>query len=158
MVLLVIYLLYIGVKMEIKKEKQKELKKQQFENQNVHKSSSYKNEEDDEDYKTFELEVVGVIYENDDGVSRQSILEKCDESEDIELKRAPTEKHPNAIQVMTKYGCIGYISEKDNKPIARLLDRGADVDAAYIIDLWKNKKGNFNCTITFDLIYKKHRR
>jgi hypothetical protein len=106
----------------------------------------------------FDLEVVGVTYDNDDGTSRQEILSKCEEDEDIELKRAPMKKYPNAIQVWTKHGCIGYISEKDNRQLAKYMDANAEVYNAGVSDLYKNKKGIYNCHITFDVLVKKHRR
>jgi hypothetical protein len=114
--------------------------------------------EDDDLDLFFDLEVVGVTYDNDDGTSRQEILSKCTEDDDIELKRAPMKKYPNAIQVWTKHGCIGYISENDNKKLAKYMDANGEVYNASVSDLYKNKKGIYNCHITFDLHVKKHRR
>jgi hypothetical protein len=114
--------------------------------------------EDDDLDLFFELEVFGVTYDNEDGTSRQQILSKCEEDEDIELKRAPMKKYPNAIQVWTKHGCIGYISENDNKKLAKYMDSHGEVYNAGVSDLYKNKKGIYNCYITFDVHVKKHRR
>jgi hypothetical protein len=50
-------------------------------------------------------------------------------------------KYPNAIQVWTKHGCIGYISENDNKKLAKYMDSHGEVYNAGVSDLYKNKKG-----------------
>lgn len=148
-VALVIYLLVIGVKMEIKK--QERLKEQQAQKQAQIRMNSVMDDEIEIDY---DLEVVGVTYDNPDGTSRQSILAECKESEDVKIDWVPMKDYPNALQVTTSQGCIGYISERDNKEIVKHLKNGGTIDQPYISSLEKNKKGIIDCYVSFTLIKK----
>ncbi len=146
---LVIYLLFIGVKMEIKKQEKlrqkQELKRAQIQTESIM----------DLDVEfDYDLEVVGVTYDNPDGTSRQSILEQCNEADDVEIKWVPINGYPNALEVSTAKGCIGYISERDNKEIVKQLKKGATIDQPYISSLEKNKRGIIDCYVSFTLIKK----
>ena len=153
-----IYLSHVIQKKQIEKRNQMNEEQKKISVQTVVPITNNSVFEDDDLDLFFDLEVVGVTYDNDDGTSRQEILSKCTEDDDIELKRAPMKKYPNAIQVWTKHGCIGYISENDNKKLAKYMDANGEVYNASVSDLYKNKKGIYNCHITFDLHVKKHRR
>jgi hypothetical protein len=153
-----IYLSHVIQKKQIEKRNQMNEEQKKISVQTVVPITNNSVVEDDDLDLFFDLEVVGVTYDNDDGTSRQEILSKCTEDDDIELKRAPMKKYPNAIQVWTKHGCIGYISENDNKKLAKYMDANGEVYNASVSDLYKNKKGIYNCHITFDLHVKKHRR
>lgn len=152
-----LYLSHVIQKKQIEKKKQMNIQQNTIHMQMDRPITNNNVVEDDDLDLNFELEVVGVTYDNEDGTSRQEILAKCQEDDDIELKRAPMEKYPNAIQVWTKHGCIGYISEKDNKKLAKYMDANAEIYHAGISDLYQNKKGIYNCYITFDVLVKKHR-
>lgn len=152
-----IYLSHVIQKKQIEKRNQTNTQDKTYV-ADVDKNISRKDVVNDDDLDLdFELEVVGVTYENEDGTSRQEILAKCEVDDDIELKRAPMQKYPNAIQVWTKNGCIGYISENDNKKLAKYMDNGAEIYHAGIMDLYQNKKGVYNCMIMFNVLVRKNR-
>lgn len=54
--------------------------------------------------RDFHTKVVGVTFNNDDGTSRQAIIESCKPGEDIILKPVPTKEYPDAIGVFNKKG------------------------------------------------------
>lgn len=54
--------------------------------------------------RDFHTKVVGVTFNNDDGTSRQAIIESCKPGEDIILKPVPTKEYPDAIGVFNKRG------------------------------------------------------
>jgi hypothetical protein len=94
--------------------------------------------------------VVGLKYENDDGINRQDILINCKEDQEVFLKRNPIENYPNAIQVFVQNGCIGYISEYDNKRLAKYMDKDGKIYDAHISRMYINTKNIVaTCEITF---------
>ena len=54
--------------------------------------------------RDFHTKVVGVTFNNDDGTSRQAIIERCKPGEDIIFKPVPTKEYPDAIGVFNKRG------------------------------------------------------
>lgn len=61
--------------------------------------------------RDFNTKIVGVTFGNDDGSSRQAIIKKSKEGEDIILKPVPTDEYPDAIGVFNKRGeQLGHIS------------------------------------------------
>lgn len=54
--------------------------------------------------RDFHTKVVGVTFNNDDGTSRQAIIERCKPGEDIIIKPVPTKEYPDAIGVFNKRG------------------------------------------------------
>lgn len=96
------------------------------------------------------LRVVGLKYDNEDGTNRQEILKCCTVGDSIELKREPIQKYPNAIKVLFDGECIGYISEDDNKRLAKYMDRGGQIFDAQISYLYLNSK---NVVSTCEIIF-----
>ena len=63
--------------------------------------------------RDFHTKVVGVTFNNDDGTSRQAIIESCKPGEDIILKPVPTKEYPDAIGVFNKKGQqLGHIGSE----------------------------------------------
>lgn len=61
--------------------------------------------------RDFNTKIVGVTFGNDDGSSRQAIIKKSKEGEDIILKPVPTDEYPDAIGVFNKRGeQLGHIN------------------------------------------------
>lgn len=61
--------------------------------------------------RDFNTKIVGVTFGNDDGSSRQAIIKKSKEGEDIILKPIPTDEYPDAIGVFNKRGeQLGHIN------------------------------------------------
>lgn len=54
--------------------------------------------------RDFHTKVVGVTFNNDDGTSRQAIIERCKPGEDIVIKPVPTKEYPDAIGVFNNRG------------------------------------------------------
>lgn len=52
----------------------------------------------------FHTKVVGVTFNNDDGTSRQKIIQSCKSGEDIILKPTPSKEYPDAIGVFNIRG------------------------------------------------------
>jgi hypothetical protein len=79
--------------------------------------------------------VNGVSYTNEDGSSRQEIINILNIGEELALVKEPQNiHHKNAIQVVSKYGCIGYLPKKladklsgriNNYSKARLISKGS---------------------------------
>lgn len=60
-----------------------------------------------------ECSLVGCVYPNADGTSRQRYLVKCKSGENVFFKPAPTKEYPDTIGVFTKKGgCIGVLPYK----------------------------------------------
>ena len=63
--------------------------------------------------KEFSSNVVGCIYPNGDGTSRQTYITEIKEGDDLFFKPAPTEEYPDSIGVFTKAGKqIGVVEYK----------------------------------------------
>lgn len=71
-----------------------------------------------------EYRVVGVSFDNPNKVNRQTLLRKCSVGQDITLKRKPSKKYPEAIEVWSKHGQLGHIDADDATELAPVLDRG----------------------------------
>lgn len=96
------------------------------------------------------LRVVGVRHDNPDGTNRQEILQYARVNQLVELKRTPTPDYPNAIQVLLKNECIGFISEYDNKILAKYMDQGGQIYNPHISYLYENLDEIISvCEITF---------
>ena len=63
--------------------------------------------------KHFFTKVVGVTHRNDDGTSRQAIIRRCSQLEQLDLVRQKDNPHdPNAMMVCQSSGeQLGYLSE-----------------------------------------------
>ena len=65
---------------------------------------------DEKVLNVLECSLVGCIYPNPDGTSRQTYLIKCKNGENVFFKPAPTKEYPDTIGVFTKKGgCIGVL-------------------------------------------------
>lgn len=78
---------------------------------------------------SYELRVVGVSFDNDNGTSRQEILAQCQSGDTVTLKRSHSKKYPNAIEVWTKHGQIGHVSSDVAERLAPDMDSGLKVEA-----------------------------
>ena len=72
--------------------------------------------------------VMGVTHKNDDGTSRQELLGLCSEGDELYLYRDEyNEYDPNAIQVDSPDGQVGFLSRTIAKKLAPLMDDGDDL-------------------------------
>lgn len=78
---------------------------------------------------SYDLKVVGVSFDNDDGTSRQAALKMCKSGDKITLKRQPTTTHPNVVQVWANAGMIGHVSSVEAERLAPIMDNGSTVIA-----------------------------
>jgi hypothetical protein len=76
-----------------------------------------------------ELAVWGEEQANDDGSSRQEIIAKLREGDEIELVRHPGASDKNMIAVVSEKGEIGRLTQGDAATLAPYLDRGGRVRA-----------------------------
>ena len=76
-----------------------------------------------------ELAVWGETQANADGSSRQEIVAKLSEGDEIELVRHPGESDKNTIAVVSERGEIGRLTQGDAATLAPYLDRGGRVRA-----------------------------
>ena len=80
--------------------------------------------------KNVKLKVVGVTFVNNDGVSRQSIIEKLKDNDTIVLRREPTNIYDtNAIAVFTEHGQVGYIGKDYASILSPMIDAGTQLEA-----------------------------
>lgn len=77
-------------------------------------------------YREFELFASGGV--NDDGVSRQQVLEKCYRGDAVTLKYNPTEDDANRVEVWTRFGQIGLIAPFFVEQHAAYFKSGNDVE------------------------------
>ena len=85
--------------------------------------------------------VVGVTYDNDDGSSRQKIISRCTEGEDLLLEHQPDNPHdPNAVAVVKKRTGeqIGFLEARLAKDIIRLVEKEG---RAYVCQILHIKGG-----------------
>lgn len=68
--------------------------------------------------------VVGVSFDNSNGNNRQGLLKQCAPDQEVTLKRKPSKKYPEAIEVWTKFGQIGFIDADDAVNLAKVIDNG----------------------------------
>lgn len=94
--------------------------------------------------KIYTIGLVGESKKNADGVSRQSIIKRCQDGQTVRLIPEPTNPYDgNAIFVVTQNGeCLGYISRDHNEWIGKKLAAGklADSRIHTIIGGEKNKR------------------
>ena len=76
-----------------------------------------------------ELAVWGENQANADGSSRQEIIAKLSEGDEIELVRHPGDSDTNMIAVVSEKGEIGRLTQGDAATLAPYLDRGGRVRA-----------------------------
>lgn len=92
--------------------------------------------------KNIKLKVVGVTFANEDGTSRQSIIESIGKNENaaIFLKREPNNPYDKmAVAVYSIYGQVGYISKDYAKIISQMMDSGEKFTARVAeVDEYKN--------------------
>ncbi|MEO9964846.1 MAG: HIRAN domain-containing protein [Reichenbachiella sp.] len=70
-----------------------------------------------------QIEVAGVTYDNEDGSSRQSIINRLNEGDNISLKKEPHNEHDeNAVAVLSGKKRIGYIPKSLNKQVINLIN------------------------------------
>ncbi|RFB34022.1 HIRAN domain-containing protein [Brevibacillus sp. VP] len=112
--------------------------------------------EDYTDYEEWELLAVGVTFDNEDGTNRQTVLKRCNPGEEITLKRNTSKKYPNAVEIWSKHGQIGHISEKDAAELAPLIDRGKHILAAIKkITGGTNDKPTYGCVLSLQIIHRR---
>lgn len=70
------------------------------------------------------IKIVGVTYNNEDGVSRQKILKHIDNYEKVYIVQEKDNQYDQyAISVFSKMGKIGYIPKKDNYLLTIILEK-----------------------------------
>lgn len=76
--------------------------------------------------KDININVVGVTFKNENGTSRQKILETVSSGDILELRREPNNMYDiNAIMVITEDGQqIGYIGKQYAEILAPMVDMG----------------------------------
>lgn len=76
------------------------------------------------------LNVTGTFHNNDDGISRQAILKRTKEGENIILAHIPIEQDTNAVAVFRMNGeQIGWLHRSTARIIASLLDSKRIINA-----------------------------
>ena len=87
--------------------------------------------------KGFFTKIVGVSFQNEDGSSRQELIEKLNDTLDqgsiiLQLERQQNNPHDsNAVAVCSPEGKqLGFLSKQVCETIAPLLDNGTDVTAS----------------------------
>lgn len=79
-----------------------------------------------------EIEVAGESHKNRDGSSRQKIIAKLDVGDMVALRRDPENDYdPDAVEVWSPKGMIGFVSRKDGGTVAGWMDGGENV-VAYV--------------------------
>lgn len=93
-------------------------------------------------FKPFFTKVVGVSYENEDGVSRQEILEDCFVGDRLALVRDPEDGFdPNAVRVLDGDGRqLGFLRRNVAAELAPLMDKGMQFSCV-ISDLTGGEEG-----------------
>ena len=83
---------------------------------------------------TWTMKVAGVTFEG-----REVVVRKLKIGEELTLVREPTNKYdPNAVQIVSRIGQIGYIPRADAAWIAPLMDNGTSFSAVIgeMLDLY----------------------
>ena len=88
--------------------------------------------------------VAGVTFKNEDGTDRQKILREIamnnDGSTEVEFREDTALGDESAIEVLTEYGCVGFIRRSDKAKIRRFFDR--KVRSSYLwVELFENEEG-----------------
>ncbi|MBI4188424.1 MAG: HIRAN domain-containing protein [Chloroflexi bacterium] len=96
----------------------------------------------------FHTKVVGVTFNNDDGTSRQEILQKCSPGEGLILSHAPIPEDKNAVKVSRATGeQVGWLSRWNAQEIAPILKRGQEVVAEIAAITGGGDEQSLGCTI-----------
>lgn len=96
-----------------------------------------------------DFRVVGVSFDNSNGMNRQNLLKKCVPDQEVTLKRKPSKKYPEAIEVWTKFGQIGFIDSHDAVDLAEIIDNGTRLSVKIKKITGGNaEKPNFGCIIS----------
>ena len=103
----------------------------------------------------FYTKIVGVTFKNDDGSSRQNILETLSklnsDNRDIVLKREPENAYDkNAIAIYFKNSRIGFFSKELAKEISIEMDKGVNYTAS-ISTITGGGDYSFGCNIKVDI-------
>jgi len=73
-----------------------------------------------------EIHVHGVSYRNSDGSSRQDIINRLSRNDPLRLIPEPSNHYDkHAVQVMSRYGMVGYVPADMSAKIATRLSAGA---------------------------------
>lgn len=94
------------------------------------KAAHHKMQADDEPLELIETRVAGVTFENDNGTSRQEILQRCTPGETIVLEHWPMPEDEYAVKVLRENGeQLGYIPREDAEDVADWLNSANSVTA-----------------------------
>ena len=95
-----------------------------------------------------DIPVVGVTFNNPDGVSRQKILRHMKRWETVDIVREPNNEHSsNAIAVVGGMGNIGHIGREYERYFSSLIDSGATVFAKLSAIYGGNDGKNFGAKV-----------
>ena len=97
-----------------------------------------------------ECSLMGCVYPNPDGTSRQTYLINSKVGADVIFKPAPTKEYPDTIGVFTKKGCIGVLPYK---VVNELRGMYAHNKASAVIKSIDRSERGLGCTIKIT-IYK----
>ena len=93
-----------------------------------------------------ETNIVGVTFDNYDGVNRQDLLKLLYPGIKITLRKNPNNTFDkNAIEVMSEFGCVGHLSRTD----AQNLSGNVSLEAGCVTSLKLVENGSITCLITF---------
>ncbi|MEE9337026.1 MAG: hypothetical protein V3U87_03020 [Methylococcaceae bacterium] len=97
--------------------------------------------------KSHTTKVVGVTFDNEDGVNRQQILTQLYSGSNIKLvKDIDNSFDKYAIKVITEFGCIGYLSREE---AFRFSQKYILLGECFIASLKQVDNGNIGCLINF---------
>ena len=86
-------------------------------------------QEDKRRFKRLRFPVAGVTFKNDDGTDRQKILREIALNDDgvaeVSFRENDELGEDSGIEVMTEYGCVGFVRRSDKAEIRRFFDRMA---------------------------------
>jgi hypothetical protein len=102
---------------------------------------------------TIRTKVVGVTFENDDGSSRQEVIENCIEGEEIILVHAPSKRFPEALEVhRTNNEQLGHINAELAHDLLQKFNAGYNY-AASILEVTggDEDRPTYGCNIEIDL-------
>lgn len=96
-----------------------------------------------------EFKVVGVTFDNDNGINRQVILATMKDTDPVQLVREPSNKFDhNAVKVMSGDMHMGYVGKQYVTILAPMMDQGRQFNASIVeLDKYKN---SYYCKIKVD--------
>jgi len=89
------------------------------------------------------IKLVGVTFNNENGMSRQGILANLSKGNEVTLKREPQNPHDkNAIAVLSSLGQIGYIGRDYAQILSNMIDNEDRLFTAKIheVDTYKGTR------------------